>query len=108
MPPPGKRRAGPGTEGEGSRTCPHLPPPRMCSVRSTLNPTIFHPVRDKQVPSMKLLRWLTVSLPIVTAEAPTVLSLHHCLFICFIGIVAIFVIMEVIEIIQIFDFIAFI
>ena len=75
VPPPGKRRAGPGTEGEGSGTCPHLPPPRMCSVRSILIPTIFHPDWDKQVPSMKLLRWLTVSMPLVTAEAPTVLSL---------------------------------
>ncbi len=35
----------------------------------------YHPIWDKQVPSMKLPRRLTVSLPIVIAEAPTVLSL---------------------------------
>ncbi len=44
MPPPGKRRAGPGTEGEGSGTCPHLPPPQMCSVRSTLSKLYFIPL----------------------------------------------------------------
>ncbi len=34
----------------------------------------YHPSWDKQVPSMKLLRRLTVSLSLAIAEAPTVLS----------------------------------
>jgi hypothetical protein len=34
----------------------------------------YHPKWDKQVPSMKLPRWLTVPLPLAIAEAPTVLS----------------------------------
>jgi hypothetical protein len=38
----------------------------------------YHPKRDKQVPSMKLPRRLTVSLSLAIAEAPTVLSLIGC------------------------------
>jgi hypothetical protein len=67
----------PGTDGEGSGTCSYLSPPRMCSWCNILMPIFIHPSWDKQVPSMKLPRRLTVSLPLAIGEAPTVLSLEE-------------------------------